>query len=173
MAKVKVRGASVQKDLQAIINVVAQEADGIRTVTFNTVKGQLARRIFNNGTATAGQSIGQYQPLTKKIREAGGRQTSKVDLEMTGTLRRSVAVGVGEQRVVLGLLEQPEPEIKIENGRVKISGTSDFSTVENAILQEKHFNTEIFAPSKEEVNRGEKTLIKILNKQVQKALGRS
>lgn len=173
MAKVKVRGANLRKDLEAIINVVTQQSDGIRAVTFNTVKGQLARRVFNEGGATGGQNIGQYHPLTKKIREASGRQTSKVDLEMTGTLRRSVVVGTGDGKVVLGMLDQPEPKIKIEDGRVKIAGNSDVSTVENAIFQEKHFNTEIFAPSKTEIDRGEKTLVKILNKLVQKALGRS
>lgn len=171
MAKVKVRGASPKKDIEAIINLVTKDADGIRTVVFNTVKGQHTRRIFNEGAATEGGAIGQYEPSTKRIRNAAGRRIDKVDLEMTGTLRRAINVGVGDGKVVLGMTEQQEPKIKIEKGRVKIAGDSNLSTVENAILQEKHFNTEIFAPSKEEIQRGEKTLVKELNIRVKKALG--
>lgn len=173
MAVVKVSGADPRKDIEAIINAVTKDADGIRVVVFNTVKGQFTRRIFNEGNKTNGGNIGQYKPLSKKIRNEAGRRIDKVDLEMTGTLRRSVAVGVGDGRVVMGMMEQKEPEIKVEKGRIKIVGTSDLSTVENAILQEKHFNTEIFAPSKEEIDRGEKTLVKELNLRVKKALSRS
>lgn len=167
---VKKRGADPKKDIERIIQAVEQNANGIRTVVFNTVKGQYTRRIFNEGGNTAGSSIGQYDPLTKKLRNMAGRRIDKVDLEMTGTLRRSIGVGATEGKVVMGLLEQPEPKISIEKGRVKITGTSDFSTVENAILQEKHFQTEIFAPSENEVKRGETTLVKELDRTVRKAL---
>lgn len=166
----KRKGADPKKDIERIIQAVKQDADGIRTVTFNTVKGQLVRRIFNTGGASEGGKIGLYEQSTQRARKRGGRQTAYVDLEMTGTLRRSISTGVSEGKVVLGMQDQNEPKISIENGRVKIKGTSSFSTVENAILQEKNFNTEIFAPSKEELTRGEKTVIKELDRVVQKAL---
>lgn len=170
---VKKRGADPKKDIESIIRAVEQNSNGIRTVVFNTVKGQYTRRIFNEGGRTSGGSIGQYEPSTKKARNQAGRRIDKVDLEMTGTLRRSIAVGQTEGKVVMGLAEQNEPKISIEKGRVKITGTSDFSTVENAILQEKHFQAEIFAPSNEEVKRGETTLVKELDRTVRKALSSS
>lgn len=173
MATVKKRGADPAKDVEKILRAIERNADGIRTVTFNTVKGQHSRRIFNDGGATEGGAIGQYKPSTKKRRNEAGRRIDKVDLEMTGTLRRSLTVGVGDGKVVLGLQEQKEPKITVEKGRIRITGTSDFSTVENAILQEKHFRTEIFAPSKEEIQRGEKTLIKEVDRVAKQALSQS
>lgn len=170
MIKKNPKSSSVERDLKAIESVISKDADGIRTVVFNTVKGQLTRRIFNDGMNSAGGLIGQYKPSTKKIRNKLGRRIDKVDLEMTGTERRAVTVGTGEGRVVLGIQEQQEPKITVENGRIKIAGTSELSTVENAILQEEHFATEIFAPSKEELTRGEETLVKELNLRVKKAL---
>lgn len=168
---IKKRGADPLKDIQKIIQAVEQNADGIRTVTFNTVKGQYTRRIFNTGERTAGGAIGQYKASTKKIRNAAGRRIDKVDLEMTGTERMSIAVGVSGGRVVMGIAEQNEPKITVKDGRIKITGTSNFSTVENAILQEKNFKTEIFAPSKDELTRGEVTLVRELDMVVKKALG--
>lgn len=170
---VKRSGANVIKDIEAIIKAVEQDADGIRTVVFNKVKGDLTRRIFNEGTATGGGLIGQYSPVTKKIRNSLGFRIDKVDLEITGTERRSIAVGVGDGKIVLGLQEQPEPKISVKGGRIQIKGDSKFTTVENAAHQEEHFGKEIFAPSKEEIESGEKTLIKELDSTVIKALGRS
>lgn len=167
---VKRRGAVPADDIEKIIEAIEQNADGIRLVVFNTIKGQYTRRIFNLGEKTSGGNIGRYDNDTKKVRDAAGRRTDKVDLEMTGTLRRSITVGVGDNQIVFGMLEQPEPKITVVKGRIKIQGNSKLSTVENAILQEQHFNTEIFAPSKEELQRGEKTLAKEVDRVVKKAL---
>lgn len=164
-------GADPAKDILKLTDAIVANADRIRTVTFNTVKGQLVRRIFNEGTASDGTPIGQYRPLTKKIRALVGRQVAKADLEMTGTLRRSVVVGVADGMTVLGIIEnQKEPVISVKGGRLRVIGASDFSVIDNAIAQEENFNKEIFAPSDQEIKRGEKTVLKEINLVAQKAL---
>lgn len=173
MAKVKRSGANVKQDIERIVKAIADNADRVRVATFNTVKGQMARRIWNNGIATDGSRIGNYKPSTKKRRNEAGRRIDTVDLEMTGTLRRSFVVGTGEGRIQLGLAEQQEPKISVKGGRLSVTGTSDWTTAENAIQQEENFKKEIFAPSKEEIERGEKTVIKEINLIVRKALGQS
>jgi hypothetical protein len=70
----------------------------------------------------------------------------------------------------MGMLEQPEPKVSVKGGRLRITGTSDFQTTENAIAQEDHFGKEIFAPSEQEIKRGERTVVKEINRLVKKAL---
>ena len=173
MAKVKRSGANVKKEIEMIVKLIADNADRIRVSTFNTVKGQMARRIWNNGIATDGSRIGSYSIPYKKRRNEAGFRIDTVDLELTGTLRRSFVVGTGEGRTVLGIAEQPEPKVSFVKGKLTVKGTSDFDTVENAIVQEKNFNKEIFAPSKEELERGEKTVVKEMNLIVSKGLKQS
>ncbi len=199
---VKRTGADPKKDIERIVKAIADNADRVRIVTFNTVKGQMARRIWNNGQATGGERIGNYKPSTKKIRQELGFRIDTVDLEQSGTLRRSLVVGTADGKAVIGMLEQKEPVRKIQTGaktkRVRGIGEimnvgavgrskstnlssdtiafhefSEITTVQNAIIQENHFNKEIFAPSKEEIERGEKTVIKEINLIVQKALRQS
>lgn len=167
----KRRGADPSKDIQALTDAITGNAERIRTVTFNTVKGQLVRRIFNEGIASDGGRIGVYAFSTAKQRSKAGRRITTVDLEMTGTLRRSVAVGVSEGMTVLGISEnQNEPVISVKDGRLRVTGTSDFSVTDNAIYQEDNFGKEIFAPSEEEIKRGEKTVLKEIELIVKQAL---
>lgn len=161
----------VKKDIKTIEQAISKDLNGIRLVTFNTVKGQMSRRIFQQGTASDGSAIGQYEQSTKKQRERGGRQTVKVDLEMTGTLRNALVVGKEGNQIAMGIKENQEPKISVANGVVRITGRSDFSTVENAIQQEENFGKEIFAPTKEETETGEKVFVNEINRVVGKALG--
>lgn len=170
MAKVKRSGDSLKKDIEAITAAIIKNANRIREVTFNTVKGQMARRIFTQGGATDGSKIGTYEYSTQRFRREVGRQTNYVDLSMTQTLERSFGVGTHEGRTVIGIADVNEPEVTAENGRLKVTGISDFITTENAIYQEKNFGKEIFAPSKEEIKRGEQTVIKEVNIVVKQAL---
>lgn len=170
MAKVRRRGANVRKDIEAITNAIVDNADRIRIATFNTVKGQMARRIFNEGKDSDGSDIGQYSVLTKKFRNLVGRRIDKVDLEMSGTLRRSLLVGTSDGVSVIGIADTPEPSGKASKRRKKgfatlqVRSTSKgISTEENAINQEQHFKKDIFAPSEEEIKRGESTIIKEIN----------
>lgn len=198
----KRKGADPKKDIDKLVRLISENADRIRTVTFNTVKGQMARRIWNNGGATDGSRIGNYKPSTKKRRQELGFRIDTVDLEQSGTLRRSLVVGTSEGREVLGMLEQKEPVVRISTGKKtkKVKGLGSISnvgatgrsksktlsadvinfhelaeitTVQNAIIQEKRFKKEIFAPSKDELERGEKTVVKELNLIVSKGLKQS
>ena len=144
MAKLRRTGNNVQNDIKAITDAIVKNADRVRLVTFNTVKGQMARRIFTQGKDTNGGLIGNYAVSTARFRKAAGRQTSFVDLSLSQTLEKSFSVGVSEGRTVIGIAERNEPTVKAEKGRLKVTGTSDFSTTENAITQEKNFNKEIF-----------------------------
>ena len=93
---VKRSGADPKKDIESIVKIVKDNANGIRTSVMNTTKGQVARRVFNKGTATDGSVIGQYSTGKdggyKKLRNTIGRRIDKVDLELTSTLRQSLVV---------------------------------------------------------------------------------
>lgn len=172
----------VKNDLERFEAAVKREANGIRLVVVNTVKSALVRRIFNNGIASDGTDIGQYERSTKIFRNYIGRRIDKVDLEITGTLRRSVQVGRYNERTVLGIVENKEPFIDFsrnKSGRIrekrgfataKIVGLSGLLTTDNAIYQERIFNTAIFAPTEEEIELGDKTFEKQLNEVAKKNL---
>ena len=164
------KGADPKNDLDKLINAIVRNKNRIQTVGYNSMKGMLVRRIFNTGQATDGSQIGTYAPLSIRLRSLAGRQTSRVDLEFTGTLRKSMAVGRDGDNIVFGMLEQREPKTKIVKGKLVVSGLSDVITTENAIEQEKNFSKEIFAPSEEEINRGEKAILKEVNIIAKKAL---
>lgn len=168
---IKRHGDNVQKDIERITDAIVKNANRIREVTFNTVKGQMARRIFTKGGGTDTAMIGVYEESTKRFRQSVGRQTSYVDLSMTQTLEKSFGVGTADGRVVIGIADRMEPEVEAVNGVLKVVGNSGITTTENAIEQEKRFEKEIFAPSKDEIQRGEETLIKEMNHIVWRALG--
>jgi len=172
MASVKRSGDSPKKDIKALTKAILKNADKIRLSAFNTVKGQYVRRIFNQGLASDGSKIGTYTTSSAEFRRKIGRQTNFVDLEITGTLRRSIAVGKSSGRSVLGLATQPEPKISTKGGRLTVVGTSNFNTVDNAVTQEDNFNKEIFAPSKSELKRGEATILKEIDRIAVKVLSR-
>ena len=70
----KRKGADPKKDIEKLVKLISDNADRIRISTFNTVKGMMARRIFNNGIATDGSRIGSYSiPYKKKRNEVGLR----------------------------------------------------------------------------------------------------
>lgn len=161
----------VKRDIKTIEQAISKNLNRIRLVTFNTVKGQMSRRIFQQGQSSDSSPIGTYEQSTKRQREKGGRQTAKVDLEMTGTLRNSLIVGKEGNNISMGIKENPEPKISVANGVVRITGKSDFSTVENAIQQEENFGKDIFAPTKEEIETGEMVFLHEVDRVTKKALG--
>lgn len=160
-----------EEDLKLIAKSIEENINGLRTVTFNTVKGEMSRRIFQQGAATDGSPIGQYTASSKKTRERGKRHTERVDLEMTGELRRSLVVGEDGRNVVMGFVENTEPKISIKGGVVKVTGKTDFLVTDNAIKQEKNFGKEIFAPTEKEVETGEEVFLKEVDKLIKKTLG--
>lgn len=160
----------LKEDLNTIVKTVAENINGVRTVVFNTVKGELVRRIFNNGIATDGSQIGTYELSTARFRVEAGRRTDKVDLSMSQTLQKSIIVGTEGNNIVLGMVDNKEPKLTVKDGRLKITGTSDFLTTDNAIQQEKNFGKEIFAPSEQEVEKSQELFVKEMDKLIKKAL---
>jgi len=120
-------------------------------ILLNNAGAEIRRRIFNEGKATEGK-IGAYKTKSKVIREQLGLQTDYVDLEITGTLRRSIQVGISENDKVLGIAE-----INYEN---------NFSTDKLAIKQEENFKKEIFTISEKEIEIAFKGADEWLDKQL-------
>lgn len=163
----------IGQDLTKILTALKFQKNRIQTVAFNNLKGEIVRRIFNRATATDGTPIGNYQPSTKKFRNEIGRRIDTVDLEITGTLRRSIVVGTDGQDVVFGFKEQTEPDIRAQGKRklkkgkgggvnkkkLVIKGKGNFPVLENAISQEERFGKEIFAPSEDELKKGDKAVM--------------
>ena len=69
----------------------------------SSVKGNLQRRIFNDGKDNKGVSLGGYSSSWADVREKAGASTTKKNYDFTGTLRKSidnVVIDGGAQVVV-------------------------------------------------------------------------
>jgi hypothetical protein len=121
-------------------------------IFLNNAQGVLRRRVFNEGKAEDGSDIGQYSAAYMAIRESKGQETSRVNLEDTGELRRSIQVGNSDGEIVLGIAEK-----QYEHG---------YNTPENARGQEKIFKKEIFSLSDEEIEQASKGADDLLNKEL-------
>ena len=167
----------IKADIKAVTEALVKDANRIRLAAMNPLKGDISRRVFQQGTSTDGSPIGQYATSTKKFRNLVGRRIDKVDLQMLGTLKDSLIVGESENRVVMGISEVPEVQGKASKHRkggfatLQVGKKTDFTTVENAITQEKHFNKSIFAPSDQEVDKSLKNFDREFKKTTDKALG--
>ena len=106
----------ITKNLGTLEKTAKRVKTDAQTAASNQVGGMLRRRIFNNGVATDGSPIGQYAASTKAARAKAGRQTSRVDLEFSGTLRQSVQTGVSGNNVVLGIVDTNEPNTSFKTG---------------------------------------------------------
>jgi len=119
--------------------MVTQEAKrNYQTVAANHVKGNFDERIYQQGKATDGSGIGEKysdNPLNvplqdvrripglsgrktgffsggyEQLRKEAGRQTNFVDLELTGSLKGSGAVGTDGEDVVFGFINAADQKI--------------------------------------------------------------
>ena len=134
--------------------------DKFDAVILQSLQSTLRRRIFNEGKATEGEEIGQYSTDYALLREQEGFQTSRVDLERSGELRRSVQVGKIGNEQVLGIKQTRYPD----------EGTTD----EIAEFQEQNFGKEIFTLSDAEIEEAykdaEASIIKDIDELINKAL---
>ena len=163
-----------KEDMTAIVDAISKNINGMRTVVFNTVKGEMmSNRIFQQGKASDGTDIGEYAASTKRIRKYVGRRTDKVDLEMTSELRNSLVVGVEGGEVVMGFIGNTEPKISIKGGTLRVAGKTDYLVTDNAIDQEERFGKDIFDPSAEEVKKGEDVFLFEIDKLIKKTLGKN
>lgn len=137
-------------DLSKIVKDLDESLDSCSIPALKDIEQGMKRRIHNRGNATDGSPIGQYSPSYANKRRQRGRQTSRVDLEFEGDMRRDLTVGVTGSEPTLGF-------------------KNDFENLK-ARSHEDRYKTEIYTPSESEINRAsksfEKCLSDILNKVV-------
>ena len=103
--------------LGRVQTAVKQKSDGIQIAALKSLEAEHKTRIFNDGQATTGQPIGKYSAGYAAKRKAAGRQTSYVDLEFFGNLRKNIQVGKSQGRNVYGFLNTLQRKIAEENQR--------------------------------------------------------
>lgn len=145
----------INKISQDFTKVVIDLFPKYTDIFLNNAGGEIRRRIFNEGGATEGK-IGNYKPKSKLLREQKGQETGYVNLEDTGTLRRSIQVGVDGESKVLGIAE-----INYANG---------WTTDKNARQQERNFEKEIFSISDKEIEKAAEGADSWLDKELDKVL---
>jgi hypothetical protein len=140
-------------DLQQALPEIKSKLD---VVLMQNAGAALRKRIHNEGKATDGSSIGSYSPASVLLRSQEGLQTDYVDLEQTGTLRRSQQSGVSNGETVLGIAE--------------INYTDGETTPEVAMYQEQRFGKKIFTLSEDEVTSSLRGALSSINKDLTEAI---
>lgn len=106
----------IQRDMNRFIELVKRNKNRFQTVAANEVKDRLKRRVFNNGKAASGESIGSYKNLSyREYRKKRGRQVQYVDLQLEGDLFNSVQTGRSGNDVVLGITKNEQADIAAKN----------------------------------------------------------
>jgi hypothetical protein len=82
----------------------------------NAGRAEMEVRIFNSETGakdTKGSHLGsgKYSNPYAKFREKKGRQTNNIDLEVTGSLRKSINTVNAQSRVSIAISDQEEQKI--------------------------------------------------------------
>lgn len=132
----------IAKDLTKLATAIAENISRFQTVSSNVAGFTLRRRIFNDGKATEGSGIGEYNNLPyRKYRERRGRQVSYVDLELSGDLRRSITTGVAGKDVVLGFVNEDEVTIaeshqKRYGKEIFVLNDAELEAAEEAFIRE-------------------------------------
>jgi hypothetical protein len=82
------------------------------TSALNAGMGKMKFRIFNKGEDAEGNSLGRYTKTYGKKRETAGRQTGYKDLEVDGSLRRSIeTVRVNNNQVAIAITNDQTAKI--------------------------------------------------------------
>ena len=126
-------------------------ADGIFTAT-NTLYGHIIYRIFNEGNAADGSTIGQYSTGYKRRRNKRGRQTAYKDFEIDGTLRRAIQIGRdADGKCTIGILPVGH------YGKYNAADVSGF-------LETQIGGRLVFAASQDEITNAKKEAMDYINK---------
>lgn len=130
----------IAADLTRLTTTIAKSRNRLQTVAANEVGFDLRRRIFNEGQASDGTGIGEYNYLPyREYRKKRGRQVGYVDLELDGDLRRAITTGVAGKDVVLGITNEDEAAI--------------------AAKHEERYKKAIFTPNDSEEEQGEQAFL--------------
>ena len=116
-----------QGDLFRLVEALKNPID-FSIVGVNKAEAIIKERVFNRGSANdnrrirtsykgKGKGFNAYSRSWGKKRQQTGRQTSYVDLENKGDLRKSIVKGTSKNEVVLGFVN--EEQAKIGRGHEK------------------------------------------------------
>lgn len=112
-------------------------------------------RIFEDNQNMKGESFGSYKSEAyKKFRKSKGKQTAKVDLQLSGTLARSISDVVSSNGYSVILKPTKEPN---ERG-----GTSNVTSDKLARYQDERYGQTFYA-NKQEINEAVKAANIVFN----------
>jgi hypothetical protein len=82
------------------------------TSALNAGMGKMKYRIFNKGEDAEGNTLGRYTKPYGKKREVSGRQTGYKDLELDGSLRRSIeTIRINNNQVAIAITNNETAKI--------------------------------------------------------------
>jgi hypothetical protein len=126
--------STLSLELFQLSAAIGRGAGRIALVAAKRGEGEVKYRIFNTGYAANGARIGNgYSRRYQRIRRLAGAQTAYVDLQLTGTLNKSMEVVTSGQNAAILAITNPE--------RAKV-----------AAKLEQQYKKPIFALSTSEVN---------------------
>ena len=126
--------------LQTLLENGSKAKAEIQFIAIKRIEADMKRRVFNDGKATDGSSLGKYKSRSHiKKRTERGRQTGYKDLDFEGDLRRSLTTGEQGQKAVLGFTTNRQ--------RLIAEG------------QEKQTGKSIWEPSKSEIDAAGETVV--------------
>lgn len=138
-----------ERKLKGAANEFARAFNNAPFVAITEVDGAIQQRIFTEGKAADGTSIGKYKEgKYKEKRSAAGRRVDTVDLEFTGDLRRSITQGKEDDKAILRINNSDEQEIA-------------------GFLTEK-YNKPIFEPSEKERKEAKELMISYVQDEIRK-----
>lgn len=139
------------KELKRVASNVSREQTRFLVLGGKRMEGLMKRRIFNEGQDSEEKKIGDYKSTYwEKVRQRKGRQTSKVDLQYSGSLLTSMKTVEDGKEVVLAIVNDLDYK--------KAKGN------------EERRNKEIFLPTKKEVRRVENYVSDLIAEELAKEI---
>lgn len=139
--------------LKKLVNKIESIKVELSEIAIKEMEGQMKQRIFNDGKATNGDSIGKYSTKnfynkkTSSVQVGGyrqyridrGRQVEYVDLQLTDELFNAIKT--------------------FRIGDTWVLGIADSFNEKKSVWNEEHFNKEIFRASEEEIKAVNESVI--------------
>lgn len=127
--------------------------------TAKRLEGSMKVRIFNEGQNTAEGPIGKYKSRYWIKKREGRYQTSYVDLEFTGDLRRSIKPLMDGDDAVLAIVD--DLDYKKAMGQEEIQGKKKGGN-----------KMEIFTPSDSEIADAQENLDELVERELERIIAR-
>lgn len=142
--EMRVTPEQAKKDIRAGLKAMGQGRILLERISTQMRADQL-ERIFSSGLNENGNLIGDYRPVTAKIRTKYGRPTDTVNLDFTGQTKASYVTNVlSEKKAQLGFIDVSRKDIRGKAVPTKTSQVIEFITDRYG---------EVFHPTDEELKR--------------------